>query len=153
MMLGVVGVGGREVENSQEEREWLLGWQDQFTSADGLRYQHQLTDRLIRLYWPNTYIHNMPPPKPSTKKKNHSHMQIKIILTGKEITTDMKVPPDFINKNKYTYYVKGSLSSQLQKTIFLNSTGSSHDVSWHLRPAQIPKDTMIPLWFRKRNEN
>lgn len=35
----------------------------------------------------------------------------------------MEEVPDFINKNKYTHYVKGSLSSQLQKTIFLNSTG------------------------------
>lgn len=119
---------GRELENSQEEGGWLLGWQDQFTSADGLRYHHRLSDQPIRLYWPNTCIHNTSPQKkPSTKKNTSPHAK-KIILTGKEIT-DMKKVPHFINKNKYTYYVKGSLSSQLQQTIFLNSTDSSHNIS------------------------
>lgn len=61
-------------------------------------------------------------------------MQIKTILTGKEITPDTREASDFVNKNKYTCFVKGSLA----KDYFLNCTGSSHNVSSHPTPVWIP---------------
>lgn len=99
------GWGGRQRGGKQPGRERTASWvAEPVHIADGLRYQHQLTDQLTRLYWPNTYIHKHTythpnPPKNPMEKKNHPHMQIKIVLTGKEITTDMKEVLDLINKN------------------------------------------------------
>lgn len=67
--------GSQRGGNGQEMREWLLGWQ--------LWTQHWLTDR----HWPYPCIHNTP-------QKPHPHMQIKIILTGKERTPHMREAPD-----------------------------------------------------------
>lgn len=66
-------------------------------------------------------------------------MQIKNILTWKEIPPDMREAPDFVNNYKCTCSVKGSLT----KDHFLNSTGSSPNVPSHPSPVWIPEVRMI----------
>lgn len=70
-------------------------------------------------------------------------MQIKIILTGKEIIPDMREASHFVNKNKCS--VKGSLA----KDYFLNCIGSSHNVSSHPTPGWIPGVRMIDTGLGK----
>lgn len=85
------------------------------------------------------------PKNPPPRKKPHPYMQIKNILTGKEIPPDMREAPDFVNNYKCTCSVKGSLT----KDHFLNSTGSSPNVPSHPSPVWIPEVRMIDTGLGK----